>query len=64
MVKIRYEIIPIERGTGGFGYDPIFQLKALGKTMAELDMDEKNRHSHRGLAVRAAIPILITWLDI
>jgi XTP/dITP diphosphohydrolase len=58
------EIIPNERGTGGFGYDPIFQLKGLEKTMAELGMDEKNRLSHRGLAVRSAIPIIIAWLDI
>jgi XTP/dITP diphosphohydrolase len=52
------EIIPEERGTGGFGYDPIFFIPALGLTMAELDMDEKNRLSHRALAVKNAIPIL------
>ncbi len=44
-------IIPKERGTGGFGYDPIFLLPELGKTMAELSMDEKNRLSHRARAV-------------
>ena len=52
------EIIPEERGTGGFGYDPIFLLKDLGKTMAELEMEEKNRLSHRGRAGQKAIPIL------
>jgi XTP/dITP diphosphohydrolase len=52
------EIIPEERGTGGFGYDPIFLLPELNKTMAELDMDEKNRLSHRAKAVMNAIPIL------
>ncbi len=52
------EIIPVERGNGGFGYDPIFLLPALGKTMAELEMDEKNRLSHRALAVQNALPIL------
>jgi XTP/dITP diphosphohydrolase len=52
------EIIPEERGTGGFGYDPIFFLKELGKTMAELSMEEKNRLSHRARAVQNAIPIL------
>ena len=57
------EIIPEERGTGGFGYDPIFLIKELGKTMAELDMDEKNRLSHRGRAIRNAIPILIEFLE-
>jgi len=45
------EIIPEERGTNGFGYDPIFLLPELGKTMAELSMDEKNRISHRAKAV-------------
>lgn len=52
------EIIPEERGTGGFGYDPIFFMTDLGKTMAELEMEEKNRLSHRALAVLAAMPIL------
>jgi len=58
------EIIPEERGTGGFGYDPIFLLKDLGKTMAELEMEEKNRLSHRGLAVQAALPILREFLGL
>ncbi|MEO8355656.1 MAG: non-canonical purine NTP pyrophosphatase [Chloroflexota bacterium] len=52
------EIIPEERGTGGFGYDPIFLLPELGKTMAELTMDEKNRLSHRARAVMNAKPTL------
>ncbi|HEU0297666.1 MAG TPA: non-canonical purine NTP pyrophosphatase [Anaerolineales bacterium] len=54
------EIIPEERGTGGFGYDPIFLLTELGKTMAELTMDEKNRLSHRARAVMKAKEILKT----
>ena len=53
------EIIPKERGTGGFGYDPIFLLSELGKTMAELSMEEKNRLSHRARAVINTRPILI-----
>lgn len=52
------EIIPEERGTGGFGYDPIFLLPELGKTMAELSMDKKNRLSHRARAVMKARGIL------
>ena len=52
------EIIPEERGTGGFGYDPIFLFPGLNKTMAELEMEEKNRLSHRAKAVMNAIPIL------
>jgi len=52
------EIIPEERGTGGFGYDPIFFIPEMNRTMAELSMDEKNRLSHRALAVKHALPIL------
>jgi XTP/dITP diphosphohydrolase len=52
------EIIPEERGTGGFGYDPVFLLSELRKTMAELSMEEKNRLSHRARAVMLAKPIL------
>ncbi len=52
------EIIPEERGTGGFGYDPIFYIPKLNQTMAELDMEQKNRLSHRALAVMNAIPVL------
>ena len=57
------EIIPEERGTGGFGYDPIFLLSDLGKTMAELSMDEKNRLSHRARAVMKAKPMLAEIFD-
>ena len=56
------EIIPEERGTGGFGYDPIFLFPELGKTMAELSMDEKNRLSHRAKAVIKAKGILSNFL--
>ena len=52
------EIIPEERGTGGFGYDPIFLFPELGKTMSELSMDEKNRLSHRAKAVMKAKGVL------
>jgi XTP/dITP diphosphohydrolase len=45
------EIISDKRGGGGFGYDPYFFLPGLGKTAAELPMDEKNRISHRGQAL-------------
>ncbi|MDR1893549.1 MAG: non-canonical purine NTP pyrophosphatase [Spirochaetales bacterium] len=44
------EILKAPRGSGGFGYDPLFFLPSLGKTMAELSREEKNRRSHRGLA--------------
>jgi XTP/dITP diphosphohydrolase len=52
------EVIPEERGEGGFGYDPIFFLPELGRTTAELDMEHKNRLSHRALATIEAKPIL------
>jgi XTP/dITP diphosphohydrolase len=52
------EIIPEERGHGGFGYDRIFFIPESGRTMAELDMDEKNRISHRARAMMKARPIL------
>ena len=52
------EIIPEERGTNGFGYDPIFLLSSRGLTMAELITSEKNQVSHRALAIQAAKPIL------
>ena len=46
------------KGENGFGYDPIFYLHQLEKTMAELTLDEKNEVSHRGQAVRKACRIL------
>ena len=53
-------IAQAESGEGGFGYDPIFFLPEHGKTFAELAPVEKNRISHRGQAVRAALSILIS----
>ncbi|GAA3232766.1 RdgB/HAM1 family non-canonical purine NTP pyrophosphatase [Actinocorallia longicatena] len=46
------------RGTGGFGYDPIFLVEELGKTTAELTPDEKSAVSHRGRAFRALAELL------
>jgi XTP/dITP diphosphohydrolase len=48
----RGEIARAPRGTGGFGYDPLFWLPALGRTAAELEPAEKNRLSHRGQALQ------------
>ena len=45
------------RGSGGFGYDPVFVLPS-GRTTAELPDAEKDRISHRGRAVQAAMPRL------
>lgn len=49
------------QGTGGFGYDPLF-VHPSGQTMAELPADEKNAVSHRGEAMRKAIPVLLEHL--
>jgi len=46
------------RGTGGFGYDPVFYLPELDKTMAELPMETKNQISHRARAAQKARLIL------
>jgi len=52
------EILEAPRGTGGFGYDPLFYLPDLGKTMAEIDLETKLSHSHRGRAIAALLPLL------
>jgi XTP/dITP diphosphohydrolase len=52
------EVIPQERGTEGFGYDPIFLVAGTGRTMAELSLEEKNRLSHRACAIKALLPTL------
>jgi XTP/dITP diphosphohydrolase len=57
------EIIPEERGTNGFGYDPIFFIASQGKTMAELSLEEKNLLSHRARAIRNAEGILKDYLQ-
>jgi XTP/dITP diphosphohydrolase len=51
-------ILEAPRGTGGFGYDPLFFLPALGKTMAEIDLETKLRLSHRGRALAALLQTL------
>ncbi|MCD6043039.1 MAG: yggV [Burkholderiales bacterium] len=55
------EIARAPRGTGGFGYDPLFFLPALGKTAAELDAAQKNRLSHRGQALQKLIELIGEW---
>jgi XTP/dITP diphosphohydrolase len=53
------EIIPEERGEGGFGYDPIFYMPEFQATMAELDEAKKNQISHRAMAVQAIFPTIV-----
>lgn len=47
------------RGSNGFGYDPVFLIPQDGRTLAQFSPDEKNAISHRGQAIRRAIPILL-----
>jgi XTP/dITP diphosphohydrolase len=57
------EIIPQERGSQGFGYDSIFLFPGIGRTMAELDLDEKNRISHRARAVNNILFAIRNYLN-
>lgn len=52
------EILREYRGSNGFGYDPLFYIPDLGKTMAELSLEEKNQISHRAKAFKKIITIL------
>lgn len=54
----RGEILREPRGSGGFGYDPLFLDPMLGKTGAELSPEQKNRVSHRGKALTALVSVL------
>jgi XTP/dITP diphosphohydrolase len=47
-----------ERGQGGFGYDPVFFLPEMGRTLAQLTFDEKNKVSHRARALEKIRDIL------
>jgi len=51
-------ILERPRGSGGFGYDPVFLFPPIGKTFAELGEEEKNRYSHRGQAFRKLLNFL------
>ncbi len=56
--KVDGEILEAPRGTGGFGYDPVFFFPPLGKTFAELSTEEKSYYSHRGKAFRRLMEVL------
>lgn len=56
------EILTVARGTEGFGYDPLFLIPSLGRTMAELTLDEKNQLSHRAAAFHALAHALAIFL--
>jgi XTP/dITP diphosphohydrolase len=52
------EILTQTRGSGGFGYDPLLFIPALGATVAELPRELKNAHSHRALACRQMLQLM------
>ena len=54
------EITTEKQGTKGFGYDPIFKPEGSYETFAEMDIDEKGRISHRGIAIQKLITFLET----
>lgn len=53
--KVEGMITDAPRGEQGFGYDPLFYVPHFGRTMAQLSMEEKNKISHRGEAMRGLI---------
>ena len=50
------------RGSNGFGYDPLFYVASLGLTAAELEPEQKNQISHRGVALRTLAARLADWM--
>jgi len=60
--RVDGEILEGPRGSGGFGYDPVFYFPALQKTFAEIPAEEKNLRSHRGKAFRRLLAALSSML--
>jgi len=60
--RVDGEILEAPRGSGGFGYDPVFYFPALERTFAEISAEEKNQHSHRGKAFRRLLAALSPML--
>ena len=60
--RVDGEILEAPRGSGGFGYDPVFHFPALRKTFAEIPAEEKNQHSHRGKAFRRLLAALSSMI--
>lgn len=51
------------RGCNGFGYDPVFYIPELDRTMAELSLEEKNRISHRAMALESAYRLFSGYMN-
>jgi XTP/dITP diphosphohydrolase len=58
------QILTAPRGTGGFGYDPVFYVPELMLSFAEMDPDQKRQVGHRGRALRALLPQLAALLSL
>ena len=56
--RVRGEISKFEEGSNGFGYDSIFLVEGYFKTYAQMNNEEKNRISHRSLAIKEILPVL------
>jgi XTP/dITP diphosphohydrolase len=56
-------ILSQRKGSKGFGYDPIFVPNGFDKTFAEMELDEKNKISHRGLAVKKLTEFLVAYSE-
>ncbi|HEX7837807.1 MAG TPA: non-canonical purine NTP pyrophosphatase, partial [Kofleriaceae bacterium] len=56
-------VLDAPRGTGGFGYDPLFWVPELGQTFAELGIGTKGELSHRARAMQAIKPRLLAYLQ-
>jgi XTP/dITP diphosphohydrolase len=60
--EVQGELAQEPRGTHGFGYDPIFYYPPLGKTFAQMTVEEKNQISHRALALERLSVGVSRWL--
>ena len=56
--RVAGEIARVPAGSNGFGFDPVMYIPAFGKTFAELPVDVKNAHSHRGLSARQMMALM------
>jgi XTP/dITP diphosphohydrolase len=56
--RVAGEIARVPAGSNGFGFDPVMYIPAFGKTFAELPVEVKNAHSHRGLAARQMMELM------